>query len=166
MTIFKIIKFFTYYSILGFLLENMMCIITRREFNSGISKGPYTPLYFFGFLVILFIKYLLKDIDNNVLKVILFFILSFILLSILELSCGLLIEKIFHTSWWDYREFKLHIGKYIAVEVSLVWSLLATTYNFMFLDTVNNFILNMNDRLTIFLFLMYLIDLVLKIIGL
>lgn len=40
-------------------------------------------------------------------------IISTIILTILEYITGNLIELVFHTSFWNYSNFKFNIGKYI-----------------------------------------------------
>ena len=73
------IKLFVYYSMLGYLLENTFSIFTRSNFDSGVSKGPFTPLYFFGFLIIWIVDYLLRNMPLGTGKVILYFVIMFVL---------------------------------------------------------------------------------------
>ena len=153
------IKLFVYYSMLGYLLENTFSIFTRSNFDSGISKGPFTPLYFFGFLIIWGVHYLLRNMPEGIGKV-------FVLLTLLEYVGGVLIEKFLHKTWWNYEHYKFHIGKYISVEVSIVWALLATIFNFYLIDIVTGIILNMNTPLTLILFFLYILDFLLGIFGL
>ena len=160
------IKLFVYYSMLGYLLENTFSIFTRSNFDSGVSKGPFTPLYFFGFLIIWGVHYLLRNMPLGTRKVVLYLGLMFVLLTLLEYVGGVLIEKFLHKTWWNYEHYKFHIGKYISVEVSIVWALLATIFNFYLIDTVTGIILNMNTPLTLILFLLYILDFLLGIFGL
>ena len=99
-------------------------------------------------------------------KVILYFVIMFVLLSLLEYVGGVLIEKFLHKTWWNYEHYKFHIGKYISVEVSIVWALLATIFNFYLIDIVTGIILNMNTPLTLILFFLYVLDFLLGIFGL
>lgn len=160
------IKLFVYYSMLGYLLENTFSIFTRSNFDSGISKGPFTPLYFFGFLIIWGVHYLLRNMPLGTQKVVLYFVIMFVLLSLLEYVGGVLIEKFLHKTWWNYEHYKFHIGKYISVEVSIVWALLATIFNFYLIDIVTGIILNMNTPLTLILFFLYILDFLLGVFGL
>ena len=48
-------------------------------------------------------------------------IISMIVLTILEYITGNLIELVFHTSFWDYSNYKFNYGKFISLESSLIW---------------------------------------------
>ena len=47
-----------------------------------------------------------------------------IVLTVIEWLGGVLIEKFFHIVFWNYNCFEHYIGKYSAVEVSLLWGFL------------------------------------------
>ena len=51
------------------------------------------------------------------------FIISAILLSIIEAIGGYLIEWIFGYSFWDYSSYKFNVGKYAALEMGIIWGL-------------------------------------------
>lgn len=96
----------------------------QNNFDSGILYGPYTPIYGFGILIIIYgsdyiFKHLhLKRYQENLVV----FGLLFFTITILELVSGILIEKIFGTIFWSYENLKFNYGHYIAIEVSLLWS--------------------------------------------
>lgn len=96
----------------------------QNNFDSGILYGPYTPIYGFGILIIIYgsdyiFKHLhLKRYQENLVV----FGLLFFTITILELVGGILIEKIFGTIFWSYENLKFNYGHYIAIEVSLLWS--------------------------------------------
>ena len=76
----KWINYYIYYSILGFLFETCCNVFIRSNYSSGILFGPFTPIYFFGFLIIMFLDKLLKKQENKKFRDIVFFFLSFIML--------------------------------------------------------------------------------------
>lgn len=96
----------------------------QNNFDSGILYGPYTPIYGFGILIIIygsdyiFKRLHLKRYQENLVV----FGLLFFTITILELVSGILIEKIFGTIFWSYENLKFNYGHYIAIEVSLLWS--------------------------------------------
>jgi len=46
-----------------------------------------------------------------------------IILTIIEAIAGYSIEFIFNITFWDYSNYKFNIGKYIALESSLIWGI-------------------------------------------
>lgn len=116
---------FWIYSIIGFILETIFYNIFNWSGESGILYGPWTPLYGFGSIIIISTtKYIFKNYKHNkFLKLILVFLFNAILLSLIELIGGLLIEKLFQITWWDYSNHKYHLGKYVCLDMSLLWGL-------------------------------------------
>ena len=60
----------------------------------------------------------LTPVENNL---VLLYISSTILVTVIEGITGFLLEKIFHNKWWDYSEQPLNIGGYVCVLFSLIW---------------------------------------------
>ena len=149
------IKYFFITSILGFFLESIVC----REYESGILFGPWTPVYGIGSLIIIFIsdKILKKKNINSFLKFVIIFVSCMIILSLAELIGGLLIEKIFLFSYWDYTNYRFNVGKYICLEISLVWGIISILFLFIrpFIDKVVSYIPNF---FIYFLFFFFLVD--------
>ena len=86
------------------------------NFNSGILYGPWTFIYAFGiFGIMLFNKFLNKFDLKKWLEVFIFFIGSAFMMSVIELSGGFLIEKLFHVVYWDYSYMTFNIGSYICI---------------------------------------------------
>ena len=88
------IKYFFITSIIGFIVESF--VYGNYLGNSGILYGPWTVVYGFGTVSILLInKFISKKFKNKILRAFLLFIISIMVLTILELMGGILIEKIF-----------------------------------------------------------------------
>lgn len=118
---------FFIYSFFGFLFETGVSKVTGNHFNSGILYGPFTPIYGIGVLLILVIsKYFFLNLHMPrwIETIIVFFILFFVL-TLIEWIGGILIEKIFGVTFWDYSHLRFHIGKYIALEISFIWGILS-----------------------------------------
>ena len=71
-------------------------LIERKVINSGFLHGPYCPIYGFG-AVIMFL--FLDGFENNI---VLLFLMGFLVLTAWEYVVGVLLEKIYHTKYWDY----------------------------------------------------------------
>lgn len=116
------VNYFFLYSILGHLLETFIYLFYSGE--SGILFCPWTPIYGFGVVIIIYGYNLIKKrVQNKWLQYFLVFLIGFILLTILEWVGGILIEKIFGIVFWSYKDFKFNYGNYISLEVSLIWGL-------------------------------------------
>ncbi len=154
----KWINYYIYYSILGFLFETCCNVFIRSNYSSGILFGPFTPIYFFGFLIIMFLDKLLKKQENKKFKNLVFFILSFIILTIVEFIGGHLSHFLLGGDKWSYETWPLSMGKYVNVLVSLGWAIGSLIYNKFFLKKMNKVIEGMPNKLTFILCLLYIID--------
>ena len=112
------INLFFINSFLGFLLETGLKTFFFPGMNNGILFGPWIPVYGFGAVVIAMVsKFIFHRFQISKLwKTVLVFISVFFLLSLLEWLGGVLIEKIFHKVFWDYRDQKFNFGPYISYE--------------------------------------------------
>lgn len=154
------INYFFICSILGFLLETSFYTFCKWDGGSGFLYGPWTPVYGIGAIIIIIIfDFIFKKIKTNkFLKFIIFFITTCILLSIIELIGGVLIEKIFSITFWDYSDHKFHIGKYISLEMALVWGLASTIFIFLLRPLIDKFIDKIPKIITYLLLVLFVID--------
>ena len=110
--------------------------------ESGILYGPWTPIYgFSSVLIIIISEKLFKSLHLSRFKetIIVFFISVFLLMGI-EYLGGYLIEVVFGFSFWDYSNFKFHIGKYTCFEMGLVWGILGILFIYVFKPFMDRFI--------------------------
>lgn len=121
----RYIKQFIFFSVLGYIFEKSIGIITQNNFDSGIFNGPYTPIYGFGILLIIYgSDYLFKHLHlKRYQETIIVFGFLFFCLTILEFLGGTLIEFIFGKIFWSYKKLNLNYGNYISIEISLLWSI-------------------------------------------
>lgn len=113
---YQLLCFFIIYAFLGWCLEVAFCSIDTGKFvNRGFLNGPVCPIYGFGATLVVM---LLQPFENNF---VLLFIGSVVVTSLLELVGGFLLDKIFHTKWWDYSDAPFNIGGYICLKFSLAW---------------------------------------------
>ncbi len=151
---------FFVYSILGYILETVVSLITKSNFKSGILTGPWTIVYGIGALVILFTSnYLFKNLHmNRVIETIVLFFVIGIILSFLEALGGVLTEKIFGKVFWDYSSQKYHIGHYISLEMTLVWGVASIIFIYVIHPLLKNFIKKIPIFITIILIGLFLFD--------
>jgi uncharacterized membrane protein len=112
----KIFLLFFIYSVIGWAWETVYEGIKQKHFvYRGFLIGPYCPIY--GFAVI-GVVYLLRPIHGSI---VILYITSAILATILEYFTSYFLEKFFHTTWWDYHDMPLNFQGRIALPVSLFW---------------------------------------------
>lgn len=118
MNLYFLLFYFIIYAFLGWCTEVVYAAITTGEFvNRGFLNGPVCPIYGFGIAAIVAF---LTPVSNNPA---LLFAGSTIITSVIELITGWILEKAFHTRWWDYSDVPFNIGGYICLKFSLAWGL-------------------------------------------
>ena len=121
--LFLLLTYFLIYSILGWVMESVFrSVMEKRIINTGFLKGPICPIYGFGAIIMITI---LKNLENNI---ILLFIISLIILTIWEYIVGVLLEKIFHTKYWDYSDHKINFQGRICLSNSIYWGILGVVF--------------------------------------
>ena len=120
--------YFLVYSFLGWGIESIYkSILERKIVNSGFLYGPFCPIYGFGAIIMYLF---LEDISN---KPIITFCLGFVVLSLWEYIAGVILEKIFHTKYWDYSEYKFNLQGRVCLINSIFWGILGM----LFIDVIN-----------------------------
>lgn len=152
---------FFIYSIFGHLLETLVAIVTKTNFKSGFLFGPWTPVYGFGAITILFVsEYLFKNLHmNRVYETIIMFFVVAIVLSTLEALGGVLIEKIFGVTFWNYNSHHYHVGKYISLEMTLTWGILSIVFIYAINPLLEKIIRKIPSWVTILLLILFFFDL-------
>ena len=116
MSTYELLLIFAIYAFLGWLLEVVFVAATTGGFdNRGFLNGPACPIYGFGSM---FTLMLLTPFRGNFIA---FFASAVILISLLELTAGFLLEKVFHEKWWDYKNEPLNFYGYICMRFSIAW---------------------------------------------
>ena len=149
------LNYFFLYSIIGYIIETIL------GYDSGILYGYWTPVYGIGAVIILYIYNKLKKKELSNLKIgFLLFIFSFLILTIIEWIGGVLIEKIFNKTFWNYSKLYLNIGKYIAVEISLIWGISSLIITFILKKYTDILINKIPKFVTLILSFLFIIDLI------
>ncbi len=154
------INCFLVYSILGFLLETLVAIITRSHFNSGILYGPWTPVYGIGALLIMLIShYFFMNLHMpRWQETIIVFLIITMVLTFIEWIGGIGIEAIFHKVFWDYSNDPTSIGHYISIKMSFIWGIGSILFIYIIHPFLEQYINKIPFWLTIPVFLIFLID--------
>lgn len=113
------ILYFFIYSFLGWLCECIYCGIPAGHFiNRGFLEGPYCPIYGFGALIVLYVLAPFSD------QWVLLFLAGMILTSILEYLTSYVMEKLFHSKWWDYSQRRFNIHGRVCLRNSLMFGVM------------------------------------------
>ena len=118
-----ILIYFITYSFLGWIMESIFrSICEKKIINTGFLKGPFCPIYGIGAIIMLLF---LKSFSNNLL---LLFFISVIVLTLWEYLVGILLEKLFHTKYWDYSDNKFNFQGRICLMNSIFWGILGVVF--------------------------------------
>ena len=157
---------FLFFSLFGHILESSIYLFLNNDGYSGILYGPWTPVYGFGIiLIILIYKFINKTKLNNIKKIISIFLLSMLLLTLIELIGGYLIEFLFHKKLWNYTNLRFNIGRYIALEISIIWGLCSLFYLYLIKPITDKLIKKIPRYITISILVLFIIDLIVTIIN-
>lgn len=116
MNLYTILMIFFCYSILGWCAEVVFAAVTHgKVVNRGFLNGTWCPIYGVGMV---FVLGMLGSLQEN--GWVLFFA-GMLICTLVELVAGWLLEKFFHTRWWDYTREPFNIGGYICPKCSLMW---------------------------------------------
>lgn len=113
---YHIINWFFLYSFLGWVWESAyVSAKEKRLVNRGFVTGPVCTIYGCGAVAVYLI---LKPISGNLL---LLFLGGILVPTVLEYLTAVLMETIFHTSWWDYSKNRFNFQGRICLGASLGW---------------------------------------------
>ncbi len=115
-SLYYIISWFFIYSFLGWVWESAYVSVKKRKLvNRGFINGPLCTIYGAGAMcVYLFLR---PGEENPALL----YVGGVVLATLLEYITGWLMERIFHTRWWDYSNQKYNLHGYICLTSSLAW---------------------------------------------
>ncbi len=116
MSIYFILLYFFVYGFLGWCTEVGFAAFKTHHFvNRGFLNGPICPIYGVGVTAVITVLTPYKS------DIIVLYILSVVLVTVLEGVTGWAMDKIFHNKWWDYSDMPLNIGGYVCLLFSIVW---------------------------------------------
>ena len=147
-------------------MESCLYKIMEIDNYSGFMNGPVTPIYGIGGIIILLVhKYIIEKIKSNkIMDILLTYIICTILLSGIELLGGFLLSKLFNIELWDYSNKKYNFGKYICLEVSLIWGFASIFFVYIVKPFMDRFIKRIPKKATYLFLLIFIVDLTYAII--
>lgn len=157
-----LINCFFIYSILGFIVEGIFTLITSGHFSSGILYGPWTPVYGFGaILTIVISRKIFKNMHKSKFtETFVTFIILTIVLTLIEWIGGILIENLFNETLWNYKNYKYNIGKYIALEISLIWGIVSILIIYFVKSIIDKIVAKIPKSITFIITTIFIIDLI------
>ncbi|MCC8015293.1 MAG: hypothetical protein LIO87_08855 [Eubacterium sp.] len=162
--IYQYVWLFYIYAFLGWVLEVAFSAVKKGELiNRGFLNGAWCPIYGAGAVLICF---LLEPVEN----ILLLFLTSALITSLLELLTGVVLERAYKTKWWNYSDRRLNFKGYICLEMSVVWGVLGVVLK----KVVNPVILGVVDAapLVLGVFILYFLtvlfacDLIITVLAL
>ena len=115
MSIYYSILYFFVYGFLGWCTEVIFAAFKQHRFvNRGFLNGPICPIYGVGVTLVIAC---LEAFQSNLL---LLYISSVILVTVLEGVTGWAMDKLFHNKWWIIQT-AFNIGGYVCLLFSLIW---------------------------------------------
>lgn len=118
---YELVWIFIIYAFLGWCTEVSYAALDTGKFvNRGFLNGPYCPVYGCGVVIVVAALTPLKE------NLLILFVGSFFLTSVLEYITGFILEKAFHNKWWDYSDKPFNIHGYVCLKFSIYWGLACT----------------------------------------
>lgn len=117
-------------------------------------------VYGFGILILLIAKkYFLDKLNlSGFKKILVIFFTCVLVLSFTEWLGGNVLYIVFKINLWDYSKKFTHIGKYLCIDLCLIWGLLGTLYILYIKDFTDRIIRLIPKRLTILFIILNILD--------
>ncbi|HIT90035.1 MAG TPA: putative ABC transporter permease [Candidatus Merdenecus merdavium] len=125
--LYHIISWFYIYSFLGWLWESsFVSIRSKKIVNRGFITGPLCTIYGCGGVSIYLIASPYSD------NIVLLFLIGMIVATVIEYLTAVIMETLFHASWWNYSRKKFNFQGRICLDVSLGWGLFTLVLFYVF----------------------------------
>ena len=156
------LNYFFIFSIFGHLLETTMYKIFNWNLESGFLYGYWTPVYGLGVILILFLSNcIFKKLKlNKFLEIIIFLIIIVLILTFIEYAGGILLEITFDRVFWDYSDHKYHFGKYVALDISLIWGICSIILIYLVKPWMDKIVNKIPQWVTYLLCILFIIDII------
>lgn len=160
------LNYFFLYSIFGYAFETILLLIKGSNGESGYLYGPWTPIYGIGIILIIIISnFVFKNIKKNkIIQSFIIFLWVSLALTIIEWLGGMSIEYLFNVTFWDYSSFPLSMGKYVAIEISLIWGTLALLFIYLLKKPSDKLVKKIPKWLSYILVILFIVDNIFSII--
>ncbi len=133
--LYHILNWLFIYSFLGWVWESCyVSVKEKRLVNRGFVTGPVCTIYGFGAVSVYLI---LKPVSGNLFWL---YLGGVIVPTILEYATAVLMERIFHTSWWDYSRNRFNFQGRICLGASLGWGIFSIILFYGFQPAVDRIV--------------------------
>ena len=121
-SLWRILAYFVIYSVIGYIIETLYCIVKYGVFESRQSfiYGPFCSIYGFGAIVIIISLQKLSKKSHHII-----FIGGAIVGSAIEYMVSWIGELILHVKWWDYSQYPLNLNGRICIAYAAFWGILS-----------------------------------------
>ena len=117
--LYYLVCFWGLYAVIGWTWETVFCSLRDGHFVArGFLAGPYCPIYGFGIIAVLYIIH--PFFQNSATSL---FLLSALVVTILELLTSILFENVFHLRLWNYSRLPFDYEGRVSLPVSVFWGL-------------------------------------------
>lgn len=156
---------FLLYSVCGWIMETLLYIIVQKKVvKRGFLFGPLCPIYGVGAVLSTVLFY--GRIEN----IFLLFLAGSAVCTVLEFMTHLVLEKLFHATWWDYSERRFNIQGRICLRNSLLFGVGIVLIVRVFQPYVMGFTAGLSDAVVysvaLVLYSVFLLDLATTVAGL
>ncbi len=121
-TLYELAAWFLIYGFLGWVVEVIFHAVKQGVIvNRGFLNGPICPIYGFGMILIIMMEKTVTGGLTGWERIVAVFFGGMILTTAIELLGGWVLDKLYHTRWWDYSNQRFNLGGYICLRFSLAW---------------------------------------------
>jgi uncharacterized membrane protein len=113
------------FSVVGWLWETPWVSFRLKKYvNRGFLNGPYIPIYGCAVVTIILSMVIFKDVDTSKWYFVIIQMIYMALVTALwEFVTSWVLEKLFHTRWWDYSSHKFNIQGRVSLYVSVFFGI-------------------------------------------
>ena len=87
-----------------------------------------------------------------------------IILSLMEFIGGVLLKLIFNKTLWNYSNYKYNIGKYMSLEIGLIWGISSVILIYLLKKPTDKIVKKIPKVITWILIILFIIDVIFTII--
>jgi len=151
--------YFIFYSFLGWIIDTTYSSLKSKKFiNRSFLTGPLSPIY--GFVALIIIP-LINFLSSNL---IIFFITSSLISTIVEYLSSLFFEKFYHIRWWNYSKKPFNLHGRICLEHSIYWGILSVFIIKTIHPTIHTISIYLSQKLNIIGIIIFILYLLIDII--
>ena len=156
-SVYYIVSLLIVFSFVGWLWESCyVSVCEHRLANRGYVMGPLCTIY--GVAVT--IAYLiLRPLEGHYIGL---FLGGVIVATVLEYVTFIVMEKLFHTTWWDYTDKRFNYKGRVCLEASVLWGACAELLFTVMIPLFNKFLAlypkRTGEAVYTIIFVMYVID--------